>query len=130
MKKTEFDVKFHFGVRPVKKRDLYVTALFLCLAVRLVSRFTKAKPMDLWAIIDEIGRRYRVRVINEIILRVPELLSARIDREIEKAFKDAKIVKDPSIDEPTWIDEKEGETPLGGTLGYTYDFFDKDNEQN
>lgn len=116
MKKTEFDVEFHFGVRPVKKRDLYVTALLLCLAVRLVSRFTKAKPIDLWGIIDEIGKQYRIRIINELILRVPELLSARIDREIQRAIDKYDSMVESDQSEFVFYEEEKGETALGGEM--------------
>ena len=133
-KQTQYDVEFYFGVRPIKQFDLYVTALFLCLAVRLIVRINKnITPMEVWAIIDEIGQHYHIRIINHLIIRVPELLSGRINRDLDKAIDDAKIEmghKDPEIPEPTWIDEKEGATPLGGTLGYTYDFIEKNDDKN
>ena len=84
--KNEYDVEFYFGVRPVKTFILYVTAIFLSLAVSLISHYTKADKKNLWRIIDEIGRKYRIRVINKLILSVPELLSGRIDREVDKAI--------------------------------------------
>ena len=118
MGNTKYDVEFHFGVRPISQFDLYVTALFLSLAVRLIGRFTKTSPADLWAIIDEIGQHYHIRLINELILRVPELLSARIDRDVSKAieeYKDMVEWEEPEI-VPVFTEEKEGETPLGGEM--------------
>ena len=73
--KTEYAVEFYFGVRPVKTFNLYVTAIFLSLAVNLLSHYTKADKKDLWAIIDEIGKKYKIKLINTLILSVPELLS-------------------------------------------------------
>jgi len=127
----EFAVEFYFGVRPVKAFDLYVTAIFLSLAVSLISHYTKADKRDLWGIIDEIGKEYNIKVINKLIISVPELLSGRISREVDKAIEEYNSMvelKDPTVPNPTWIDEEEGETPLGGTLGYTYDFIEKEND--
>lgn len=115
-KKTEYDVEFHFGVRPVKKFDLYVAAIFLSLAVRLLVRFLKVGPMDIWGIIDEIGKQYKIRVINELILRVPELLSARIDREIESAIDKYDSMVESDQSEFVFSEEEEGETALGGEM--------------
>lgn len=115
-KKTEYDVEFHFGVRPVKQFDLYVAAIFLSLAVRLLVRFLKVGPMDIWGIIDEIGKQYKIRVINELILRVPELLSARIDREVQSAIDKYDSMVESEELEPIFTEVEEGETPLGGEM--------------
>lgn len=133
MAKDGFEVKFHFGAKKIKQRDVYIAALFLSLLVNILTRFLRVKPIQLWAIIDSIGSNFNIRLINEIILQSPELLDARIERTVTDAIDDYKDVVDwqeAEIDDPTFIDEEEGETPLGGTLGYTYEFFDKDNEQN
>ena len=130
MEIPEFEIKFHFGAKTLPKKDLYIAALFLNLAVNLLSRFTKLSPIQLWALIDEIGRKFQVRVINEIILNAPELLEDRIRRDVDSAIMEYNgEVPDVEIPEPTQIDIKEGETPLGGTLGFTYDFMEKDNDQ-
>lgn len=116
--KTKYDVEFHFGVRPVKTFDLYVVAIFLSLGVNLVHRFTKADKGDLWAIIDEVGKHYHIRLINALILAVPELLSGRIDREVDKAiaeYQDMVELPEPEII-PIFTEEKEGSTPLGGEM--------------
>lgn len=127
----EFAVEFYFGVRPVKTFNLYVTAIVLSLAVSLISHYTKSNKRDLWGIIDEVGQQYNIRVINKLIMSVPELLGDRIYRDVNKAIDEYNSMvelKDPTIPNPTWIDEEEGETPLGGTLGYTYDFIEKEND--
>ena len=132
----EFEIKFHFGAKKIKQKDVYIAALFINLAVNLLSRFTKLTPIQLWAFVDEIGRQFQIRLINEIILQSPELLEARIDREVTGAIEDYKDVVDwepVMVEEPTWTDQEEGETPLGGELGFSYDFVvdlqDTDNEQ-
>lgn len=136
MEIPEFEVKFHFGVKKIKKRDIFIAALTLNLIVQLLTRFLRLKPLQLWALIDEIGRHFNIRLINELILQSPELLDERIERDVTDAIEDYKDMVDWEpviVDEPTWTDQEEGETPLGGELGYHYDFVidleDKDNEQ-
>ena len=132
MTPPEFEVKFHFGAKKIKKRNVFMAALFLNLAVDILSRVLKLNPIQLWSLIDEIGRQFKIRLINELILQSPELLKSRIERDVDKAIAEYKDViewEGTEFPDPTWIDEEDGETPLGGTLGFTYDF-DKDNEQN
>jgi len=114
----KYDVEFYFGVRPVRTIHLYITAIFLSLAVNLISHYTKADKKNLWLIIDEIGKKYNIRVINKLILSVPELLSGRIDNEIDKAIDEYNSVlelEEPH-NTPIFTEETEGETPLGGEM--------------
>ena len=118
MGSTKYQVEFHFGVREIKDWKVYVAALFLNLAVILLSKYTKAEPMRLWAIIDEIGRQYKIGIINAVILRVPELLQNRISRDVDKAIDDYKDMvewEEPKII-PVFSEKKEGKTPLGGEM--------------
>jgi len=114
--KTKYDVEFYFGVRPVNTFILYVTAIFLSLAVSLISHYTKADKKNLWRIIDEIGRQYRIRVINKLILSVPELLSGRIDNDVDNAIMEYNREVDESEITPIFTEVNEGETPLGGEM--------------
>lgn len=114
--KTEYAVEFYFGVRHVKSFDLYVAAIFLSLAVNLISHYTKSDKKDLWAIIDEIGKQYHIRIINKLILSVPELLSGRIDREIDKAIEEYNSMVELDEVKPEYTEELKGETPLGGEM--------------
>ena len=114
--KTKYDVEFYFGVRPVNTFILYVTAIFLSLAVSLISHYTKADKKNLWRIIDEIGRQYRIRVINKLILSVPELLSGRIDIDVDNAIMEYNREIDESEITPIFTEVDEGETPLGGEM--------------
>jgi len=43
---------------------------------------------------------------------------ADVDRQIEEMFEESKVTP------PIYWEEEDGETPLGGPLGYTYDFVD------
>lgn len=116
--KTKYDVEFYFGVRAVNAFDLYVTAIFLSLVVNLISHYTKADKKNLWLIIDEIGKQYRIKVINKLIISVPELLSGRIDNEIDKAIIDYnnKVQTEESKIIPIVTEVEDGETALGGEM--------------
>ena len=58
--------------------------------------------------------------------RVPELLDAkdwaRRDKCYRRPYEDVVEWEPVIVEEPTWTDQEEGETPLGGELGFTYDF--------
>jgi len=116
--RIKYDVEFYFGVRPVKTFDLYVAAIFLSLAVNLISHYTKADKKNLWHIVDEIGKQYGIRVINKLIISVPELLLGRIDNEIDKAIMEYNRevqTEEPKII-PIFTEDEEGDTPLGGEM--------------
>ena len=115
---TKYNVEFYFGVRPVSTFNLYVTAICLSLAVNLISHYTKADKKNLWLIIDEIGKQYRIKVINSLIVDIPELLLGRIDNEIDKAiieYNSEVRTEEPKII-PIFTEEEKGETPLGGEM--------------
>lgn len=46
------------------------------------------------------------------------LTMADVDRQIED------MIEEPTIPDPVYWEEIEGETPLGGPLGFRYDFLD------
>ena len=130
MKDKVYEVKFHFGVKKVSKKRVYITAMFLALAVDILNRLFKLSPQLMWELIDIIGQELKLDVINQIIIQAPELLQDRIEREVDGALADIGLPPDPTIEDPTWINEEEGETPLGGSLGYTYDFVEKPSKEN
>ena len=111
----EFEVKFHFGAKKIKQRDVYVAALLINLAVNLLVRVLKVKPIQLWALIDEIGKRFKVRLINEIILQSPELLENRIEREVDKAIKEFEKAEPPEV-LSIFTEIEKGDNPLGGEM--------------
>jgi len=124
-KKEKYDVTFHFGVRTVSDLELYLTALFLNLAVKLVVRFSKLDYKTVWLVIDDYCQRFQVISVNKLFIEVPELLQMRVDADIDTAIQEYKNVVDwegVEIDDPTFFDELEGETALGGSLGFTYEF--------
>ena len=133
MSEKVYEVKFHFGKKNISTKKLYLTALFLQLGVDILHRLFKFSPQLMWELIDIIGQKYHISVIKEIILQAPELLQDRIEREVDNALKD-HLPSDPVVPEPERINVGDGETPLGGEMGFRYDFVidleDKKDEQN
>ena len=125
MKIPEFEVSF--GKKKKNPLRIYIVGAVLGFAVDMLHRFFKVPQKDLWAIIDQIGREYHIEDIQELVLKSSTLLDGRIERDVDKALKDI-TPDDPVIDAPTFIDIKEGETPLGGALGYSYDFYKKEED--
>ena len=68
--------------------------------------------------VDEIGKELRIEDINELVLNSPELLQARIERELDGAIDDHLKEtghKDPEV-ESVFTETLKGETPLGGGM--------------
>lgn len=108
-----------------KNADLkfHIKAALIDLAVRLIARFTHLERVELWALLDEFGRENNVELLQDIILRSPELLTHRIERDVDKAVIEYnEAVPQTELPVPVWIDDADGETDLGGTLGFSYDF--------
>ena len=126
MTTPEFEIKFHFGAKKIKQRDVYITALFLNLAVSLLVKFLKLKPEQLWAIVDELGRTFHIKLINSVIIQSPELLDRRISRDVDKAideYKDVVEWEEPKV-RSTFSETEKGETPLGGEMRRRGDWVD------
>tara|TARA_R110001606_G_scaffold67956_1_gene155216 strand:- start:139 stop:546 length:408 start_codon:yes stop_codon:yes gene_type:complete len=129
MNQQEYQVKFHFGEKVIKQRDVFIAALFINLLITILVNVLKVSPIKLWAVVDSFGRHFKLNLINQIIIQSPELLDTRIKQDVTDAitsYKDMVEWDESPFPEPTWIDEKNGETPLGGTLGYSYDFTEKE----
>ena len=126
MPTPEFEIEFHFGTKKIKQRNVFITALFLNLAVSLLVKFLKLKPEQLWIIIDELGRNFNIKLINNIILQSPELLEGRISRDVDKAINDYKDMvewEEPKV-RSVFSETEEGETPLGGEMRRRGDWVD------
>jgi hypothetical protein len=126
MSVPEFEVNFHFGVKKIKQRDVFITALLLNMAVSLLVKFLKVSPIQLWMVIDDLGRSLHIKLINQLILQSPELLSERISRDVDKAINEYKDVvewEEPKV-RSVFSELEEGETPLGGEMRRRGDWVD------
>ena len=58
-------------------------------------------------------------------LHIDTWIDFRAERTMRKVDKQAKeLTPDPEVVKPLYWEKEEGETPLGGPLGYTYRFDD------
>jgi len=107
----EYQFKFHFGVKKITSKEMYITALLCKVGVDILSHFSKLSPEDVWALIDEFAREHNIRRINELILSTPELLSNRIERDVDKAIENYKNVVEYDEPEivPIFTETEEGE---------------------
>ena len=112
MKIPEFEVSF--GKKREHPLRIYIVAALLSFLVDMLHSILGVPQKDLWVIIDQIGREYGIKDINDVILNSPTLLDGRIKRDVDDALKDI-TPEDPEI-ESVFTEEKEGETPLGGEM--------------
>lgn len=111
--------KFEAGTKKKSMKRRYIVGIFLALLVDLLHTFFKLDQKTLWALVDEVGRKFKIEDINTIILMNSKLLEARIDRDVTSAIDDAKIEMghtDPEVTPPVFTETLEGETPLGGEM--------------
>jgi len=111
--------RFEAGAKKKSMKRRYIVGIALGLLVDLLHRYLKVSQETLWALVDEIGREFKIDDINGLILLNSRLLDARIERDVTDAIEDAKIemgYKDPEILPVVFTETLEGETPLGGEM--------------
>lgn len=101
----------------------HIKSLLIDLAVRLVAKLTHRDRLEIWALLDEFARAQNIELIQQIVLKSPDILAKRIEREVDRAIVSYNSsTTEEATPEPIWIDDAEGDTILGGTLGFSYDF--------
>ncbi len=111
--------RFEAGAKKKSMKRRYIVGIALGLLVDLLHRYLKVSQETLWALVDEIGREFKIDDINGLILLNSKLLDARIERDVTDAIDDARIEmghKDPEILPVVFTETLEGETPLGGEM--------------
>ena len=116
---------FQFG----KKETSMATWVKLTLAIKggipFLARLLRIKEQSLYALLDEIVRKYFPQsVVNEFIITDDELLSQRVDRDVDKAIADfTSSSTTNTIEEPLYYevkpDESDAQSLLGGEIGVT-----------
>ena len=81
-------------------------------------------PETVQNLIDSINQELiRDERYNRYVIRTPALLRVRIEKELDKAIQDYEDLTgddgEVTIESPTFTEELEGETPLGGELRLT-----------
>lgn len=75
----------------------------------------------IWDIIDEFGRDFHIKEINDMVLEREELLNRRITRDVDEAIREYNkaVGEEPAIPPPIYSEETEGDTLLGGEMRLT-----------
>ena len=116
---------FQFG----KKETSMATWVKLTLAIKggipFLARLLRVKEQSLYTLLDEIVRKYFPQsVVNEFIIKDDELLSQRVDRDVDQAIADfTSSSTTNTIEEPIYYevkpDESDAQSLLGGEIGVT-----------
>jgi hypothetical protein len=75
-------------------------ALIIEAIIEFISRVFKIPKDKLWPIIDEIQREFLKRgciddTLNEYIIKTPELLDQRVERDVDKAIENYEKLEEP-----------------------------------
>ena len=126
-KLPDFEFKFHFGKKPVSTTRFVIVGVVLGIIADLLSKYLKVSDEQIWDLIDEIGRTFKISDINNLVLTHSKLLERRIERDVDEAVEDyLEGTKEPPVT-PIFTEEKEGETELGGEMRLTAPWkFDED----
>lgn len=109
-----------------KQKNIITVGIILTLIIELLSNCTGIKENSLWDLFDEVQREFFPQTIfNEIIIKDPEKLERRIERDVDKAIAEVESEYDSMIEEdnkqyqPRYIEEPPSENQTGdaGLLG-------------
>jgi hypothetical protein len=120
-------INFNFGRKPTDIKTYAIIGIILTSVVEIVGRLFRVKEKDLYALIDEINRHFKLNDrLNDYYIKDRELLSQRVERDVDKAIETYKET-DTSviIEEPIYSEDKEGETALGGPMSISSPDIDK-----
>lgn len=115
----EFEYKFHVGAKKPSTFRFVVIGVVLGIIADLLSKYLKVPSQQIWDLIDEIGRTFKIEDINNLVLAHSKLLERRIERDVDSAIEDyLEETKEPPV-LPIFTEEEEGETDLGGEMRLT-----------
>ena len=123
----EFEYRFHAGKKTPSTVRFVIVGIVLGVLADILSKYLKVPQQNIWDLIDEIGRTFKIEDINNLVLAHSQLLERRIERDIDGAIEDyLEETKEPPV-VPIFTEEKEGETELGGEMRLTAPWkFDED----
>ena len=123
----EFEYRFHAGKKTPSTVRFVIVGIVLGILADILAKYLKVPQQNIWDLIDEIGRTFKIEDINNLVLAHSKLLERRIERDIDGAIEDyLEETKEPPV-KPIFTEEKEGETELGGEMRITAPWkFDED----
>ena len=107
---------FNFGKKPDKKQ-LIIVGIILSTLIAALSQCSKISENGLWDLLDEIQREFFPQtIINEVILKDPDKINRRVERDVTRAIEQVTPEYDRIIREadkkyqPRYIEEKNDES--------------------
>ena len=104
---------FNFGKKPPDKKQIIIIGIVLSAIITTLSQCTKVSENRLWDLLDEIQREFFPQtIINDIIIKDPDKINRRIERDVYGAIRKVTPEYDKIIREadkkyqPRYIEEK------------------------
>jgi hypothetical protein len=80
---------FNFGNKKPDKKQLIIVGIILSTIIAALSQCTKISENALWDLLDEIQREFFPQtIINEVILKDPNKINRRVERDVDRAIRD------------------------------------------
>jgi hypothetical protein len=108
---------FNFGKKKPNKKQLIISGIILSTLIATLSQCSKISENTIWDLLDEIQREFFPQtIINEVILKDPDKINRRVERDVTKAIEKVTPEYDRIIREadkkyqPRYIEEKNDES--------------------
>ena len=108
-------INFKFGKS--NKKQLIIIGIILSTLIAALSQCSKISENTLWDLFDEIQREFFPQtIINEVILKDPDKINRRVERDVTRAIEQVTPEYDRIIREadkkyqPRYIEEKNDES--------------------
>ena len=118
-------MNFKFGKRKPDIKQYAIIGVVLSAIIATLSQCTGISQNNLWDLLDEIQRKYFPQtVLNDLVLKDPEKLNRRIQRDVDQAIDQVtpeydRIIQQ-SIKKPRYVekapDGSEAQKLLGGEM--------------
>ena len=124
--------KFHFGRKETTRKEYAIIGVILDLLHYWIVDRLKVSEKDFMQFIDELNSNFlHNQKLTDYIIRSDKWLDARINRELDSAIEDyTNSQSEVKIDSPTYTEELEGETPLGGEMRLTAPYYNNNGNEN
>lgn len=102
-----------FRNKKTDKRKIITVSIIVLVFIAALLSLSSISDLKLWDMLDEIQRKYFPNtIINELIIRDPEMIERRVNRDVDRAIDEVTPEYDHIINEenkkyePRYIEEK------------------------
>jgi len=80
---------FNFGKKKPDKKQIIIVSIILSTIIAALSQCSRISENVLWDLLDEIQREFFPQtIINEVILKDPDKINRRVERDVDRAILD------------------------------------------